>query len=689
MADAPYIREEDLLFETVPKLNHGIDNANIALKKSLLSEAESKEAVITANQANAKSDFTQTQLDQVTGASTIDPAVEQMKVDEEGVIHPSPDARLRSDYEKVHVQLSVTSQDIKDRGVNIRLLGAVGDGVNDDTSSIQQALDVAKNSSKGVTVIIPDGDYLISSALQIFSNTTIKFSDNARLIRGHSGAFFNNWSSGTEDFLHQGNILIEGGVLEGNINQFPSGFNAINLAGGQNFTFKGMEIRDVKGAHAFDLNGLRNVIIDSCRFLGFKLNDDGTGTTSEAIQLSNLTITSFGSMHDYTGEFSGMPTTDVIVTNCTFGQSGTEGTQAYPVAIGNHSAVHNTFNSNIRINNNNFFGMTYAAIRGFKFADTIISENTFEQCARGVYMDSVWGGIADGNKDVSGEFTKIPQAGRNIIISNNLFKNNSAQCVYITGSVFGTILALYDNIKVLGNTVENTNVPAVMNLFHFTWSKNILIENNNAAFGGRIAWFEYCQDFSIGENNTFSDITYDGIVITEQDVGFNFPVSGEPGYDPTINANTIASWYKNKGLTSNFKLGASKINRVARNGLSLYACWGFKIINTIMELVSTATDTDRDAIRIDNGSRDGEIITPTVKKNPSYVTGPGGTNRHAIYVTGSCQNIRVEAGELESKALTINLSGTNVWNGKYYYAPNGNRYKQTVNNSGQPVYTLA
>lgn len=104
MADAPRIIQtgpnKDSLRTGFDKFNQAIDNANEALKTANTAKTASDGAVNTANAANEKSDFTQTQLDTVTGASTIDPAVEQMKVDLEGVVHPSPDARFRSEFEK-------------------------------------------------------------------------------------------------------------------------------------------------------------------------------------------------------------------------------------------------------------------------------------------------------------------------------------------------------------------------------------------------------------------------------------------------------------------------------------------------------------------------------------------------------------------------------------------------------------
>lgn len=101
-----HINEKENLKSGTIKLNKAIDQANKA-------EVDSTNAVSTANEAKqqsqaaeTKSDFTQSQLDLVTGASTIDPAVEQMKMDTEGVTHSSPDARLRSDYNKVVAKFS-------------------------------------------------------------------------------------------------------------------------------------------------------------------------------------------------------------------------------------------------------------------------------------------------------------------------------------------------------------------------------------------------------------------------------------------------------------------------------------------------------------------------------------------------------------------------------------------------------
>jgi len=107
--------------------------------------------------------------------------------------------------------------------VNVRDFGAVGDGVHDDSAAIQKALDV---QARPLTVLIPDGVYVVGATLQVGSATTVRASSNTviRLANGagkdcHSFVIANrNWSNGNT------HICIEGGIWDGN--------NAHNRRGG-------------------------------------------------------------------------------------------------------------------------------------------------------------------------------------------------------------------------------------------------------------------------------------------------------------------------------------------------------------------------------------------------------------------------------------------------------------------------
>ena len=87
-------------------------NGNFAALGSAVTDAEQAKVVAEsakadAEQAKTTAESVQTQFDEVTGASTIDPAVEQMKVGSDGVtVYPSPDARVRTGHNDVVAQLA-------------------------------------------------------------------------------------------------------------------------------------------------------------------------------------------------------------------------------------------------------------------------------------------------------------------------------------------------------------------------------------------------------------------------------------------------------------------------------------------------------------------------------------------------------------------------------------------------------
>lgn len=73
---------------------------------------------------------------------------------------------------------------LEGRVIDVKLFGAKGDGVTDDTAAIQAALDAAKNAGGG-TVYLPTGNYRkanTSATLRVYSNTTLCGSGDASVI---------------------------------------------------------------------------------------------------------------------------------------------------------------------------------------------------------------------------------------------------------------------------------------------------------------------------------------------------------------------------------------------------------------------------------------------------------------------------------------------------------------------------
>ena len=63
--------------------------------------------------------------------------------------------------------------------INVKALGTKGDGINNDGTIIQNAIDHSINKGN---VIIPDGNYLIETTLKTYGNTNLILSNNAYII---------------------------------------------------------------------------------------------------------------------------------------------------------------------------------------------------------------------------------------------------------------------------------------------------------------------------------------------------------------------------------------------------------------------------------------------------------------------------------------------------------------------------
>ncbi|MFW6282034.1 MAG: glycosyl hydrolase family 28-related protein [bacterium] len=116
--------------------------------------------------------------------------------------------------------MNFKEEKIETKGINVRKLGAKGDGKKDDSVFIQKALD-----SDYELIVIPEGIYKIKSTLKVDSNKHIRAHPQAKIILGNKAAKYKN------DFLltnknHKtgnSNIVIEGGIWDGNNKNNPRG----------------------------------------------------------------------------------------------------------------------------------------------------------------------------------------------------------------------------------------------------------------------------------------------------------------------------------------------------------------------------------------------------------------------------------------------------------------------------------
>jgi hypothetical protein len=524
---------------------------------------------------------------------------------------------------------------------------AVGDGVTDDTASIQQILSLAKISMKGLKVKIPKGIYKLTSTLRIYQNSYLEMEAGTVLLRCHNNSIIVNGDSGAtyNEYSGNGNITITGGTLEGNLLNFPDGYNAIGIARGKNITIRNVEIRDVMDGHGIDMNACDTVLIENCRFLGYK--DTGSSYFREAIQIAEHSPEGFTEF----GPFDYTPCRNITIRNNYFGASGTAGTTAYPTGIGHHSHYVDVYNSNIRITGNTFEGMTYAGVRSFKYKDLYIANNTFLGCENGIKLSNPTGsGTTDGGK---------PQASSNIFILNNLFKDTKKENIYGSGWEYSGVVAKIDSLIIKDNIFENQLKTSGYNNIFLSFVNNLIVQNNIAKTCHRFLSTQYTSNVEVSGNNG-GDVLNEMIFTDEPDVD-----------------------YRSLGYSKNHIIHDNTIKQTGRVGVFLQYIEEFKVTNNHLDTVAIETDNTRNGIMISTSCKNGIVSGNRVIKATT-----GNQNKYGIEVTPSCTNVQVFNNNVEGKTARENISTANGnFEGTYIHSPNGTRYKMTVSDVGSAVFT--
>jgi hypothetical protein len=378
----------------------------------------------------------------------------------------------------------------------VRDYGAVAGEANSATK-IQNALNAARDSNGGI-VYIPAGEYNIESTLQIFSGTTLyltprtvifrQFATNPLIANGENGASYSGYNG-------QSNIRIIGGIWESRGQAYPiQPAQAIAIGHGDNIIIEDLTISNVGGNHAIEINSSKNVRVKNCKLVGFV--NTGNRGFSEAIQIDHA---GSSGLFVWFGAYDNTHCSDIIISDCYFGSSGTSGTVAWPTGIGGHNFQGGQYHKNIKLVNNTFEGLTQYAIRTYNNYDgVLIQGNIIKNC---------FGGITVG-PDSDADFTNGSgptmltysdgQTSLNVTISDNSIDNSgttgtngiwiiNAENVNITNNRIKGLsrsgASLADGIlcvKLVNGIISDNNLEDVSDdgIDVRTDSKNVLITNN-------------------------------------------------------------------------------------------------------------------------------------------------------------------------------------------------------------------
>ncbi|MDX3582545.1 right-handed parallel beta-helix repeat-containing protein [Streptomyces europaeiscabiei] len=469
--------------------------------------------------------------------------------------------------------------------------GADSSGTTNAAPGIQAALDAARDLG-GAQVVVPPGVYLIGATLRIYTNTRLTLMAGAEFRRNVAATMIINGDAGQSfgGYTGHSRITIEGGLwnMRGTTSGLTASAMCISIGHATDIVIRDLEVRDVPGYHAVELNSTQHGLVQNCQFRGYV--DPGGRDFSEAVQIDLAKSSGvFGGF----GPYDHTACQDILVSGCHFGASGTASTTAWPRGIGSHSATITKYQQRIRISDCAFEGILQYAISAYNWEDVTIGNNTFVDCGSGVRCRSVILADTEDTKLPDGTQTSASQVMRNVTINGNSFRGGLAydEPIVCLGETSGTVL----NVTISGNAIDgSTGGQAgirIQEASRITIGDNVIANVNGTGIST-----EDCNNLLIGNNIvwtpaahgiTLVDTTHSTVIGNQtRDTGNN-GILVQGGNDIHLRNNYVkapgraanATYYGIRVSTSTSSLSLSG-NKCRPNGSSPEAINGLSITNT-------------------------------------------------------------------------------------------------------------
>jgi hypothetical protein len=395
------------------------------------------------------------------------------------------------------------NQTLRKSVTNVKDYGAKGDGVIDDTASIQAAVTAIGTAGGGI-LFFPAGEYRVLGYILLVSNMEI-YGNGATIRKSGATTTYCVFIG-----LAGNNLGYGGGVQNVNLHDLhfrgdlanSKSLNVMSLHRAAHIQVRNCTFYETtQNGHVFDLQGCDDVVIEACEFRGMKVVGGREYVENIQLDASVSTGTGFPSALVTQETFDGIPTKNVTVRDCLFGGIQV-GADFYPSAcpLGSHAYVEGTYYENITFENNvvenvvargaSYYGMLH--FLGGK--DIKILNNTFD--AQGIFNTAIRcyrgaNAIAMADVNNANATTITPQnmsVPKNIQIRGNIFKNFTSATSANVVEVFGSSVANPGINVIVSQNIFTDNFPsgAVVGdigagCIYVSYAHNVTISHNQAS----------------------------------------------------------------------------------------------------------------------------------------------------------------------------------------------------------------
>ena len=452
-----------------------------------------------------------------------------------------------------------------------------------------QAAGVATDDNPS-TVVIPAGNYTLSTVLRLYSNVTVDATGATITYSNANGENHNmlisgyieyNKSDACKGFSGHKNIEIKGGTW---VSTSSNKASMVKIMHAKNVVIDGATFVGGGSAHQVEVAAIDGLKVTNCVFKDFA---GKKGDKSEALQFD---IPCSEKVYGDTYQ-DGTPMKNVTVSGCTFSN--------VPRGLGTHTLLVGAWHENIVIKDNKFENVAEECISTVNYYNCEIYDNTMKNCGAGVLVQtykknpvSVYSSV-----EKSGSYKATSVDDMKISIHDNTMNiSYSSSCDEIQGiNLIGGIVSKANlkgsdkktiakgDYRVKGVTIENNKITTAGFGIHMQGACDVTIKGNTITGSGYSSKdkdkdkYDGCFIQTDSENvsvlkNSITGVSRCGIFVME-----NASVAD-------VKNNTIKDcpkygigYYDNAGLTGT--MSGNKISGKVETGISVSTGCSLNIVS--------------------------------------------------------------------------------------------------------------